>query len=291
MQPVPLMHRGDGEHSALTACGSPFLLPHARQLDIVSRRGQEYRILIDIPPDPAPATGLPVIFMVDGNALFPSAVAAARLQRGRSEVTGVTPAILVGIGYPGDDVLFHDGRRRQDLLPDQGGADRFLDFIAHEAMPVIASIAPVDCRRQSLVGHSLGGLFVLHALFTRAALFRSYVAGSPSIWWNECEILSKEAAFRSSGAGAADRRLLIAVGGDERSPDSEVLSERARRLRMARMVGNASEMAERLTASGHIFCQYVLFDGENHISVVPAMLARALAFSLRDAAAPEKGTP
>ena len=60
---------------------------------------------------------------------------------------------------------------------------------------------------------------------------------------------------------------------------------------MARMLDNASEMAERLTTSGHISCQYVVFDGENHISVVPAMLARALAFSLRDATAPEKGTP
>jgi hypothetical protein len=39
-------------------------------------------------------------------------------------------------------------------------------------------------------------------------------------------------------------------------------------------------MAERLGACGRIACQSVVFPGENHVSVIPAMLSRAVAFAL-----------
>jgi predicted alpha/beta superfamily hydrolase len=51
-------------------------------------------------------------------------------------------------------------------------------------MPEIAQRLPADGGRATLAGHSLGGLFTLHAFFSRTDLFSTWVAGSPSIWWN-----------------------------------------------------------------------------------------------------------
>ncbi|PTM41815.1 alpha/beta hydrolase-fold protein [Bosea sp. 124] len=260
----------------------PVSLPGTVQRDITTRDGLAYRLLLGMPAEPAPPGGFPVLVLVDGNALFATAATAARLQAGRSEVTGVGPAIVLGIGYPGDKP-FDVERRQRDLLPVTDGADRFLDVIAGEILPAVAAIAPLDPSRCALVGHSYGGLFALHTLFTRPGLFASYVASSPSIWWNDRAILATEEAFRAR-AGGHPGRLLIAVGEDEQAGAARTPPSRAQRLSMARMVDNAAEMAVRLQASGRVSCESVVFPGENHVSVIPAMLSRAVAFALADLA-------
>ncbi|WP_332690588.1 alpha/beta hydrolase [Bosea sp. (in: a-proteobacteria)] len=268
--------------------GVAVALPHARQFEIRSAQGLPYRLLVAVPPEPPPAAGFPVLVLVDGDALFATALNAARLQAGRPEVSGVGPAVIIGIGYPGA-TPFDAERRRQDLLPDDGGADRFLDLIEKQLLPLAADLAPIDRARLSLAGHSFGGLFTLHALFTRPGLFRSLVAGSPSIWWNERAILGEQAEFLRSGAQAVRPRLLITVGGEEQRGDPLRDAVRATRLHKARMVDNAGEMAAALAASGRLDCEHVVFAGENHVSVIPAMLSRAVAFTL--AGASVRGEP
>jgi len=263
----------------------PVALPHTHSLAFTAPGGAEYRLLAAVPPEPAPVGGFPVLILVDGDALFATALSAARLQGGRPEVTGVGPAVILGIGYPGA-APFDAERRRLDLLPTDGGADRFLDLIAGEILAQVEQFAPIDRARLSLAGHSFGGLFALYALFTRPGLFRSHVAGSPSIWWDDRAILTTRERFLHLPAATISPRLLIAVGGEEQSGDEQRDPQRAARLRMARMLDNAAEMAEVLTASGRAACEQVVFAGENHISVLPAMLSRAVAFTLG-----EGGTP
>lgn len=231
-----------------------------------------------MPEGPAPAGGFPSLVLVDGHALFPVAATAARLQAQRPEATSVGPAVVIGIGYPGERP-FDAERRQRDLLPVPDGADRFLDMIVDEVLPAVAQIAPLDPARRALAGHSYGGLFVLHALFTRPGLFESLVAGSPSIWWQDRAILASEEAFRRAGAAPAGR-LLITVGGHEQDPLLAVTQQRAERLARARMCDNAAEMAERLSASGRVDCSFTEFPGENHVSVILPMLARTVAFTL-----------
>jgi predicted alpha/beta superfamily hydrolase len=257
---------------------APVTLPQAWQRDFEAQDGSLYRLLISVPEGPAPARGFPVLVLVDGHALFPVAATAARLQAQRPEATGVGPAVVIGIGYP-DARPFDAERRQRDLLPVPGGADRFLDMIVDEVLPAAAEIAPLDPARRALAGHSYGGLFVLHVLFTRPGLFESLVAGSPSIWWQDRAILASEEAFRRGGSGPAGR-LLITVGSHEQAPVLAVTSQRAERLAQARMRDNAAEMAERLTASGRVACDFTEFPGENHISVIPSMLSRTVAFTL-----------
>jgi predicted alpha/beta superfamily hydrolase len=261
----------------------PVELPHTRALGFTAPGGAQYRLLVAIPPEPAPPGGFPVLTLVDGDALFATALSAARLQAGRPEVSGVGPAVIIGIGYPGA-APFDAERRRQDLLPAEGGADRFLDLIAGGILAQVERLAPIDRARLSLAGHSFGGLFALHALFTRPGLFRSHVAGSPSIWWEQRAILATRERFLRLPAATDTPRLLITVGSEEQNDEARRDPQRAARLRMARMVDNAAEMAQALAASGRVDCGHVAFPGENHISVVPAMLSRAVAFTLGDGA-------
>lgn len=264
------------------ASGDPVSLPGSMQRDVIARDGLVYRLLIAVPSEAPPPAGFPLLVLVDGNALFATAMSTARLQAGRSEVTGIGPAVVLGIGYPGDRP-FDVERRQLDLLPVADGADRFLDVIAGDILPALSEIAPLDPRRHALIGHSYGGLFALHTLFTRPGLFACHVASSPSIWWNDRAILGAEEAFRTSVPSQAGR-LLIAVGEDEQAGGARTPPSRAERLSKARMVDNATDMAARLRASGRIACESVVFAGENHISVIPAMLSRAVAFALAEPA-------
>jgi len=266
----------------------PVVLPGAVQRDFTASDGQGYRLFVGVPDAPAPPSGFPLLVLLDGNALFATALAAARLQAGRGEVTGVGPAIVLGIGYPGERA-FDVERRQRDLLPVPGGADRFLNVIVDEILPEIAAATPVDERRRTLIGHSFGGLFALHALFTRPGLFAAHVASSPSIWWNERVILATEERFRSSDGPAGG--LLMSVGEDERAGVPGAPAARDARLAMARMHENVADMAKRLRDSGRVACHSVVFPGENHVSVIPAMLSRAVAFALAETAPQRSAAP
>ena len=257
---------------------APVTLPQARQRGFEARDGSRYRLLISVPEGPAPARGFPSLLLVDGHALFPVAATTARLQAQRPEATCVGPAVVIGIGYP-DGRPFDAERRQRDLLPVPDGADRFLDMIVEEVLPTVAQIAPLDPARRALAGHSYGGLFVLHTLFTRPGLFEAHVAGSPSIWWQDRAILASEETFRH-GASASAGRLLITVGSHEQAPPLAVTPQRAERLVRARMCDNAAEMAERLADILVFHEAEIQLPGENHVSVIPSMLSRTVAFTL-----------
>ncbi len=132
---------------------APVALPQAWQRDFEARDGSRYRLLVSVPEGPAPARGFPSLVLVDGHALFPVAATAARLQAQRPEATGVGPAVVIGIDYPGERP-FDAERRQRDLLPAPDGADRFLDMIVDEILPAVAGIAPLDPTRRALAGHS-----------------------------------------------------------------------------------------------------------------------------------------
>jgi len=68
--------------------------------------------------------------------------------------------------------------------PDSGGADRYLEFLKEELAPLIDEKFRTASERSALVGGSMGGLFVIHALLNQPTLFKSYVALDPSLWWD-----------------------------------------------------------------------------------------------------------
>jgi predicted alpha/beta superfamily hydrolase len=250
----------------------------------------QFRIDIALPALPvAPGAKLPVIYVLDGGWSF---AIAAQTARALAIGPGAIPqAIVVGVGpavdgpgafgksmalryrdlAPGIDAA-HIAEMRQALpsafWPSEeelGGAARFFDFIEDELKPFVETYFPVDTSDQTLLGVSLGGLFVLHAMFTAPGSFQRYIAISPSIWWNDRAVLETEE--QSARLGGPSGRLFIGVGEEEEAQAPE-----------ARMVSNVIELSKRLKARNHAGLRVAshVFEGEGHMSVTPAAISRGL---------------
>ena len=268
---------------------SPVTIPGASRFDVTSRGGQPYRIFVYVPDAPAPEAGYPVMYALDGNSSFGMLVEFERIQR---RMNG--PVAIVGVGYPIDGPLDLD-RRFLDFtpptpehlvrrfpgathVPKTGGQDAFLDFLVDELRPVVGTMVKVDPDRQALCGHSLGGLFVLHALFRRPGAFRSYVAASPSIWWNDRSVEAEARAFAADPSKARPGRLILTFGSLEGEPvpgDSAEKNEARKQTRMPELVRKMADTLGPLAGRG-LDVQVAEFPGENHGSVIPPALARGL---------------
>ena len=79
-------------------------------------------------------------------------------------------------------------------FPTSGGADNFLKFFQTELIPTIEKQYRVQPYR-ILAGHSLGGLFAIHAMISKLGLFNSYIAVSPSLQWEKESELNRAEEF------------------------------------------------------------------------------------------------
>ncbi len=261
--------------------------PLSATWDMRSSKGRHYRVLIARPHQPAPPEGYPVIYVLDGNSAFGTVVDAVRMQGRFPGQTGIAPSVVVAIGYPTEqpfdpdrrifDMAVHaptalfpprpDGQPRTDM---GGGADDFLAFILDELKPAVEAAHPVDRGNQTLLGHSIGGLFTLHALFTRPAAFQHYLALSPSVWWRQRYILAEQQRF-IAGRTAGDPPVNLFVAAGEFEQDDTQPSE-------VRMVDNAREVVARLAplSARGVRAQFHFIEGEHHRSTLPTVLSRAL---------------
>lgn len=274
---------------SIATAAEPVTLPRTEQRTITAAANSDaYRILIARPAGTAPAGGWPVVYVLDGTQYFPLVSELVRILSARPEATGIVPAVVVGVGHAAAEGL-DAPRRTRDYTPaggsesGTGGADAFRRFLVDELQPMIARELPVNPARLILVGHSYGGLFVVHTLLTQPSAFAGYVALSPSIWFGDRLVLRAESGF-ADRLGAGSCRVFLAAGEYEQTPDpaQKTPPERVARLRANRMIDNTREFAERLAALGPERAQveFVLFPRENHGSLAPAALPRALAFAL-----------
>lgn len=267
--------------------GREVSIPSTEQFLIRSKENRQYKILLGISDVPPPPSGFPVIYFLDANAIFGTMFEAVRIQSRRPERTGIVPALVVGIGYhiekPFSPERYYDftltppaselySRREGTDRPEYGGAEQFLQFIDGELKPLIESRFKIDKDRQAIFGHSLGGLFVLQTLFTKPYAFNTYIAGSPSIHWNKSLLLDAEQKFISSLENDKHHiRLLITVGELEKFHKSG-------------MNANAKELAERLLRldQNNFHVEFKEFEDEGHVSVLPALINRAVRFALSE---------
>lgn len=263
-----------------------YQVPRSEVRMMTARNGAQYRIMIARPEAPPPPAGYPVLYVLDGDEYFAIAAETARRLGRFARGSGVSPGIVIGIGYPGET------RRALDYTPSpragaaappgepSGGADAFLAFLADELKPEMSRALPVDPARQSIMGHSFGGLFVLHALFARPDLFQTWIAASPSIWFGDRAVLAREAQLGARlGRGGLRPNVVLSVGEYEQSAPpwmtpgpraTEVGARNAER----RMVDNARALAGRLeTLRAHgLTLHFRTFSGETHGSApLPAI--------------------
>ena len=246
----------------------PVWLPPGRQFVLRSKAaGRDFLIQVSAPTAKPRRGRAPVIYVLDGNAMFRPVTTKARELGGKS----MAAAYVVAIGYPLDPATkAPDGDRLRDLVhvqttyrgaPIGGGGAAFEAFLLRELVPFVNARFPVDRKRAVLMGHSMGGLFATTVLAERPYAFAGYFIASPSIPYDPSLIgRAKAASVRGEG-----RRVYISVGGDEGAP----------------MVPAAESLAAALSAPGSTFkVRQTTFAGEGHMSVLAPMLEPGLGFLL-----------
>lgn len=160
----------------------------------------------------APDAPLPVMYMPDGGIQEDFLHVAGLLQVSAGNGT-MRPFLLVGI---------ENTERRRDMTgpttneedrkiaPRVGGSAAFRAFIRTELMPAIkARYRTTD--ETAIVGESLAGLFVVETMLIEPALFDTYIAFDPSLWWNNSALVSQAGRLPE---GLKGTRLFLAVSGD-----------------------------------------------------------------------------
>ncbi len=276
------------------------------QFDLPHPSGQgRLTISVAAPADPMPDTGVPTLYLLDGDLLFGM---AAEIARAVSSVAAFPAHYVVGIGYDATyaDVLKF---RTADLAPpiaakaleslgglgvaiggaEGGGADAFLAFLTDRLRPEITRRYPQTAESpQILFGHSLGGLFAAHALLTRPSSFDAFIASSPSLWWNGFAILDELPMFAERLAVLSRQpRVFVDVGAWEQELPTSVpdgigvtLEEAQAQIRAARMVDAAREFADALRDAGVADLRHVAFAEDDHVSAAPAAILHGMRFAL-----------
>lgn len=268
------------EQTLTSPSAAEYVMPETEVWEFSSDAGEVYSIFVSVPEGSPPPEGFPVLYVLDGNAMFAGFAQARRIQKGA--VTKIDKAIIVGVGYPTRNT--YDNRRLYDFTattphpppPAQraftelrsGGRDQFLSFLVDKLRPEIERRYRSNPERQALFGHSLGGLFALYALYTRPNAFHAIVAASPSVWWNDQAILEQERGFAARLAQGGEghiSRLMIVAGEREESSlnlwDAEALEKRL----------------EPLSAYG-LRLRFHIYPGESHITVPSRAVTDTLRF-------------
>ncbi|MDR1492712.1 MAG: prolyl oligopeptidase family serine peptidase [Planctomycetaceae bacterium] len=247
---------------------------------------RRYKITVGIPKKQAPKSGFPAIYLLDGNSAL-----AAMNETLFSKIAQTELPVVVAIGYE-TPLRFDVDARAYDYTPATpdgsesptekergrkgGGADIFADFIEKKIKPYVESLAPIDKKRQTIWGHSYGGLFVLNTLFKHPEMFQNYFAADPSLWRETETILNMEKAFVKKKK-KAELRLVIAVGNNNVKRNPDRVSPRQDRA----IPPNASRDMSRRLADVLTDSAFRIFDGLSHGEVFSASIEPALRFCIQ----------
>lgn len=248
--------------------------------------GRDYLLYIGLPRSfkDHPERRYPVLYLCDGywdfnlvNGLY-----------GNLLYDGVVPEyILVGFGYPdqttGDErdpktrtTPDYERLRRWDLSPvvDQNGrnpdewghASDFLTVVEREIIPFIESNYRADPSYRVLGGSSLGGLFVLYALFARPNLFAAYIAPSPVVSLGNDWLFNYEEAFAKGGEAPQLKARLFLTAAEKEEPS---------------MVAAIKRFNARLSkrAYPNLAYQFRTIDGERHAGTKAESYNRGVRFA------------
>jgi predicted alpha/beta superfamily hydrolase len=250
--------------------------------------GDELEVTV-VPPVAAAAGPAPVLFVLDPFLTLDTVVGWSRVY-GRYAEGAVPSAFVVGIGHPTEEDSRFMALRIRDLTPTAvtgrdwrpplgaGHGPLFLSAIADEIIPFLEGNFAVTADR-TIIGWSLGGLFVVYALFHEPKVFSRYLAVSPSLWWGDRLPLSWEKDY-AAGRKDLAASVFLAVGANEEAPGGGWLSEDFSDGIIAwfRQVTNFRAFARRLKSRGYpgLRMESVIFSDEYHMTVYPAAVARGL---------------
>ena len=246
-------------------------LANSEVLDIKSPDGHDYKIMVAWPDTPAPADGWPVLWLLDGEDNFAISVMTARRLTKASARSGVEPGLIVAVesGSLTRRVLDYTPLVAGYSIPSgapaaaftTGGADAFLNFLEKSVRPEVMRRWPIDKNRSALMGHSFGGLLVVHAL-TQDRGYSDYIAISPSLWFGDGIVQKRPLPL----AAMPKPRLKMAIGEREGGPMEGL--------------GSLEPFLQELAAKG-IAADYKLLPGQSHGSTMMASMVEGIMFAFK----------
>jgi len=262
--------------------------------DFVAKSGTHYDLRVALPSKRGLEEGVryPVLYLIDGYMGFGLVTGIYRLLRLGEEVE---PILVVGVDrHYASDSEWHHGREF-DLTPSRdpeyeaayaaaglgtvetGGAPAFERVLTEEIVPWIDARYPTSDVR-ALAGYSYGGLFAAHVLLTSPDKFSRYLIGSPSLWWQHGAMFELEDRRLPELKEVAARVFLSACEFELEEVSPHVLADNAADIRRF-----AFYLSQRKMPGLALQTKY--FEGETHVSGLPATFSRGLRFLFAPAVA------
>lgn len=165
----------------------------------------------------------PIIYLLDGSLDEDFIHIAGIVQFGSfSWINMVPESIVVGIGNVDRKRDFtYPSTYELDMknLPTSGKSESFIQFVQKELQPFIDSSFRTNDSK-TIIGQSLGGLLATEILFKHPDLFDNYIIVSPSLWWDNENLLDLEPSTYKT-----EKSIFIAVG-----KEGEVMERTAKEL-------------------------------------------------------------
>lgn len=180
--------------------------------DLSSRAEAEVRhITVWLPPSYGDGKQrYPVLYLLDGGErqdLLPVVGLAAL-----AGLNGVTDEIIVVGIESGPGLRLRDFTTPSEIerkeFPTSGRAALFRRFLAEDLLPAISARYRTS-GETAVMGESLAGYFVLDTALRQPELFSTYIAVSPSIWWDDQSLTRQAAGLLKARPWPPGRRLYL----------------------------------------------------------------------------------
>ncbi|WP_447935417.1 alpha/beta hydrolase [Stenotrophomonas lactitubi] len=279
MSVAPSASQNEARESATAVPG--VVLPDTESLRVHDPIGRDYALWVALPAGYAahPQKRYPVLYVTDALYSFP----LVRSVRNLVGQQGVNIEDFILVGLPPQEGLTSKQSRSRDYTPSDpvrtpagyysddvtyGGAAHYRDFVAAQVLPMVDARYRTDPARRVFAGHSYGALFGAYVLTTQPDMFSTYILSSPSLWFDQRLLPRMQDA---AVIPAQPTRVLLSVG------SYETVKEGPRYSTGNDMLRQTADFAGQLQRSGRkLQVENIVMDGEDHLTVYPRVITRAL---------------
>lgn len=216
----------------------------------------------------------PILILTDSDYAFPLVTSITRRLN-------VEEFITVGISYSKEDKPTVS--RTRDYTPTyspneprghskearlaSGKADNFISFIKNDIFPFLEENYRIDNSKKVFAGHSFGGLLASYILVTTPNLFEYYLAGSPSLWYdNHCLNGFEDVYYKSHKSMKAN--VFLCIGKEE---------EKLKPNMVAEMLAFEKRLLSRNYLGLNI--QSTVISDEDHQTVYPSFITKGIIYA------------
>lgn len=245
------------------------------------KSGRLYEVFVSLPASymREPQRRYPVLYITDADYGFPLIRSITRRINLDGPVT--QEFILVGLSYAkGEDGMTS---RRRDYTPTtrgegapkntvHGQGAQYQAYLRDQVFPFVERRFRADPGRRVFMGHSYGGLLGAQILLSEPQLFRSYILGSPSFWYDNHVMWKIEQAYAKAHRDLS-ANVFLYVGAFEAAHPNDRRFNRRRD-----MVQDMRHFEERLRKRGYanLRIRSEVVAEENHLTVFPPGFTRGL---------------